>query len=144
MPDQQLIELAIHIEDLVPDAKTALAAELQKRGIQPSDIVPAAAPGTKPPDQPEKTEVPADDEAEPGHSHMETGPTPPDWIKIPQFSLEESLAVTECMEQNHIPFKILPQPGCCRQQCTLAVPKEMFPNCINALKECFGLTDDQA
>jgi hypothetical protein len=144
MSIEQLIELATQMADLVPEAKIALTAELQKRGKQQSDIEQYSTGKREEPSD-EDREI---EDSEPGGDHdqdfvyMKKGPAPADWIQIPSFSIEESISLAQHMEQCQIPFKIIQSSGCGCRQCLLCVPKDRFKDCIDAVKESYGLTGE--
>jgi hypothetical protein len=148
MAIEQLAELAAQIDDLVPEAKIALLAELKSRGISQSDIETHSSRNTgSPVEQHAEAShlTPSGDGAshEKESVYMLKGPPPADWIQIPSFSINESLDLAHNMEQHQIPFKIAKAQGFGSCQCLLFVPKDKFSDAITALKEHYGLTDEE-
>jgi len=144
MSTEQLTELAAEMADLVPEAKTALTAELQKRGTQLSDIKTNSTGNGE-----ELSDENREDEENALHAsqchdftYMKQGPVPADWAQIPSFNFDESIWLAQHMEQCQIPFKIIQSSGCGCRQYLLCVPKERFQDCIDVLKESYGLIDE--
>ena len=156
MVDVQLLDLTVQLEDLVPEARQALNAELQRRGKSPADIEQYAiakkaglAKDASEPWSPTCNNQPAGagasgDEQPEGLSYMREGPVPADWVHVPGFRMDESMDLAECMEQSCIPYQILQGEGGDHQQCHLVVGQDRFKDCIQALKERFGLIDEAA
>jgi len=141
MLDEQLIELTAQVHDLVPEAKTALAGELRRRGINPSDIEKQVLGNKKQsePPAPPETVLKPEDEAIPHSSCKREGPVPPGWVRIPSFGIGELAGVAEQMESSRIPYEMLPAQGFGCRQFLLAVPPEKLKECVDALKEYHGL-----
>ena len=150
MPTEQLMELAVQIDDLVPEAKIALLAELKNRGKSQSDIEAHSVAKKSELSGEQYEELTTHPPSEDGVTHekeylfMLKGPTPADWMQIPSFSINESAYLAHNMEQQQIPFKIAQAPGFGTCQCLLFVPKDRFSDAINALKEHYGLLDEEA
>jgi len=156
LPVEQLLELTTEMADLLPEARTALLAELHRRGKAQADIEQYAAEqrGEGPVAEPPAGEAPRDRVPdEPGepernreqgrsYSYLREGPLPADWVRIPRFGIEEAIGVADCMEQCRIPFQIEQDAGAERSPCLLAVPQERFSESIDALKEYYGLLDE--
>ena len=149
MPEQDLLRLR-------REARQALAAELQRRGKSPSEIeqyIIAKKKGLSK-DKSEPWSPVYNDPAEEEHgsgggkqeeiSFMKVGPAPADWVRIPSFGMDESYYVAQCMEQYCIPYQLIKGQGCGQQQYHLVVAKESLKDCVEALKEHFGLTDETA
>ena len=143
------MELAAQLDDLVPEAKTALLAELKNRGKSQSDIEAHSTAIRSELSGEQHEELAAHPPSEDGATHekeslfMLKGPTPPDWMQIPSFSINESAYLAQNMEQQQIPFKIAQAPGFGTCRCLLFVPKARFSDAINTLKEHYGLIDEE-
>jgi len=134
------LELTLQIKDLVPEARTALAGELHRRGQQPADIEKYAAE-QQPPEKPVAgAEMEMDGDGQ--DRHFKEGPVPEGWKQIPSFSIDESYTLSDHMAQNQIPYKITFVPGSNNQRCYLHVPGNELDRCIGILKECYELTDE--
>jgi hypothetical protein len=153
MPDEQLLELATEMEDLLPEAKEALLAELRRRGKPPSDVEPYAteerrerasddAENRQSPDQRLKAEVTArDDGASPASAPAREGPAPADWVRIPAFGSDESFDVAASLREHQIPCQIEQSANFGRTPFLVAVPEDRFADSVGALKQLYGLTD---
>lgn len=156
MVDEQLLDLTVQLEDLVPEARQVLAAELQRRGKSQSEIEQyviakkkgllkdKAEPWSPVCNDLPDEEIGSDGEKQEVASFMRAGPVPSDWVRVPSFGMDESFYVAQCMEQYCIPYQLIQGQGGCRQQYHLAVAKENLNDCVEALKEHFGLTDEAA
>ena len=140
MSDLQLMELTAQLEDLLPDARTALAAELHRRGKKPADIETYLAD--------RKAEEPGEDGNHGGEtpagspSYLREGPIPADWVTIPSFAYQEAPGLAACMKTACIPYQLNTVDIGGRGQYVLAVPRDKFPDCIAALKEHYELLDE--
>ena len=155
MAVEELMELTTELEDLLPEARLELMAELRRRGKQQADIDQYAIErkGALDGDAPEGAESSHDGQPEEsaglgndqarGRSTMPAGPMPADWARIPGFSMNESMAVAAYLEQCGIPFQIVRAASSGRAPFLVAVPREQFKDCIAALKQFYELFDER-
>lgn len=158
MTIEQLMELSAEMEDLVPEAKFALVAELTKRGKTRSDIEEYSAARKRGLSAPNESDSPMESEggqtarrlAADIDSRMLEGPIPAGWVQIPRFGLEESLAIIEYLGEKGIQIKILSVAVSTltgavsmRPEYDLVTPESSLEDCITALKDFFDLCDDE-
>jgi len=150
MLDEQLLELTAQLEDLVPEARTALASELTRRGKTSSDIEQylsqkkTDSPHAKPAgDIPQDGGLAAGKEKPTGNSCRQKGPVPADWVQIPAFGYNEITYIEECMENGNIPFQLAPMQNFGSNYYILAVAKNKLNECVAVLKEYYQLFDEK-
>jgi hypothetical protein len=148
---EQLMHLTTELDDLLPNAKLALMAELRRRGKEQADIDRYATEikGELSGDEPEaaqarepRASAEADGDQATKPSSMRTGPVPDDWPRIPGFTMRESIALAAHLDKCGIPYQIVQSAAFSRAPYRVAVPGEQYKACIAALKDYYDLLDE--
>lgn len=137
MDDGHLFELAAEMDDLVPEARTALEGEFKRRGLSLDGQGEAAAEGG----EAALSEAPGG-LAEPRPSCRLEGPVPADWVRIPRFAQDECIALALHLDQAEIPYQILQDAENARWPFLLAVARDRLTDSAAAMKEYYGLLDE--